>query len=115
MNVRKEWRTAERSRPAALLPLCSKIQKLNIMRQHIRILQRIAPRLPGQGFLDLKNVTIDARDLHRNIPQLQPRLPKRDVDADAGISLVTLGYALPNLLKLINFAHLAHAFYHKPA
>ncbi len=56
MNVREEWRTAERSRPAVLLPLCSKIQKLNIMRQHIRILQRIAPRLPVQGFLDPKSV-----------------------------------------------------------
>ena len=60
MNVREEWRTAERSCPVALFPLCSKIQKLNIMRQHIRILQCVAPRLPVQGFLDLKYVTIDA-------------------------------------------------------
>gem|GEM_PF-4327013 len=68
----------------------SKIQKLNIVRQHIRILQRMALWLPGRVFLHLKDMPIDARDLHRNIAQMQPWLPERHIDADVGIAQVTL-------------------------
>ena len=96
-------------------PQRSKIQELNIVRQYIRILQRMALRLPGRVFLHLKDVPVDARDLHRNIVQMQPRLPEGNIDADVGIAPVTLRNALPDLLKLINIIHHTHAFYHKPA
>ena len=85
------------------------------MRQYIRILQRMALRLPGRVFLHLKDIPVDARDLHRNIVQMQPRLPEGNIDADVGIAPVTLRNALPDLLKLINVIHHTHAFYHKPA
>ena len=85
------------------------------MRQHIRILQRVALRLSGGGFLHLKDVPIDTRDAHRNIVQMQLRLPKGDIDADVGIAPITLQNALANLLKLINITHITHAFYLKPA
>ena len=56
------------------------------MRQHIRILQRMALRLT-----------------------------EGNIDADVGIAPVTVRNALPDLLKLINIIHHIHAFYHKPA
>ena len=93
----------------------SKIQKLNIVRQHIGILQRMALRRPGRDFLYLKDVPVDARDLHRNIVQMQPWLPEGNIDANVWIAQVTLQNALSNLLKLINIIHHTHAFYHKPA
>ena len=85
------------------------------MRQHIRILQRMALQLPGGGFLHLKDVAIDARDLHRNIVQMQLRLPQGNIDADVRITSVSLQNALPDRLEIINITHNAYAFYHKPA
>ena len=85
------------------------------MRQHIRILQRMALRLPGRIFLHLKDVPVDTRDLHRNIVQMQPRLPEGNIDADFRITSVSLQNALPDLLEIINITHYAYAFYHKPA
>ncbi len=43
----------------------------------------MALRLPGRVFLHLKNVPVDARDLHRNIVQMQLRLTEGNIDADA--------------------------------
>ena len=104
-----------RSTQAGLHAHRSNIQKLNVVRQHIRVLQRMALRLAGRGLLHLKDVPVDARDLHRNIVQVQPWLPEGNIDADVGIAPVTLRNALPNLLNIVNITHHTHAFYHKPA
>ena len=93
----------------------SNIQKLNIVCQHIRVLQCMALRLAGRVFLHLKDMPLDARDLHRNIVQMQPWLSEGNIDADVGVAPVTLRNAPPDLFKLINFTHHTHAFYHKPA
>ena len=86
MHEKNSKKTAGRPMPCcSLAALCyrntnkthfyrSNIQKLNIVRQHICVLQRMALRLSGRGFLDLKDVPIDARNRHRNIVQMQ--LPK---------------------------------------
>ena len=127
MHEKNSKKTAGRPMPCcSLAALCyrntnkthfyrSNIQKLNIVRQHICVLQRMALRLSGRGFLDLKDVPIDARNRHRNIVQMQLRLPKGDINTDVGIAPVTLRNALPDLFKLINITHHTHAFYHKPA
>ena len=54
------------------------------------LLQRMALRLPGRVFLHLKDVPVDARDLHRNIAQTQLRLPEGNIDANVGIAPITL-------------------------
>ena len=85
------------------------------MRQYILILQRIALWLPGRGIFDLKDVPIDARDLHRDIAQMEFWMGDGNIDVDVGIAPVTLRDVLSDLLKLINITHSTHTFHHKPA
>ena len=93
----------------------SKIQKFNIVRQHIRIWQRIPLCLPGGVFFNLKDMSIDPCDLHWDITQMELWLGDGNIDADFRITSVSLQNALPDLFKLIIIAHYTHAFYHKPA
>lgn len=66
------------------------IPNLNIMCQYVRALQHMTLCLPGRGFLDLEDMSIDTRNFHRDITQMELRLGDRNIDADLGIPLVSL-------------------------
>ena len=68
----------------------SEIQNLNVVCQHVRVLQCVTLCLSGRVFLNLKNMRIDTRDCHRNIVQLEFWLDHRNIDADLGLALVSL-------------------------
>ena len=71
--------------------------------------------LPGGVLFNLKDMSIDPCDLHRDITQMELWLGDGNIDADFRITSVSLQNALPDLLEIINITHSACAFYHKPA
>ena len=71
--------------------------------------------LPGGVFFNLKDMSIDPCDLHRNITQMELWLGDGNIDTDFRITLVSFQNALPDLLDIVNITHNAYAFYYKPA
>lgn len=77
--------------------LLSQIQNLNIVGQHIGVLQGVPPGLGGGAVLDLKNMVIDTGGEDRDIVQTDLGLGNGNIDADPGIVLIPLQNILSDL------------------
>ena len=77
--------------------LLSQIQNLNIVGQHIGVLQSVPPGLRGGAVLNLKDMVIDTGDEDGDIVQTDLGLGNGNVDADPGILLIPLQNILSNL------------------
>ena len=83
----------------------SQIQNLNIVGQHICVLQGVPPGLGGGAVLDLKNMVIDTGDEDGNIVQTDLGLGNGNIDTDPGIVLIPLQNILSDLPENGNIAH----------